>query len=166
MRTRPPPAGCAALPWGGAARRALTLLALLAAPTLAAAQARPPLPPAEGQGGAIPAQAGPPALLPSLVLPPAATAEPPAYASLMRMADSAMVRGDLIRARSLYERAAAVNPAAAAPCLAAGKTYDPNLLPLFGGPPALADAARARAWYERAQALGDPQAAALLASLR
>ncbi|MBK1662692.1 hypothetical protein CKO45_31450, partial [Paracraurococcus ruber] len=118
------------------------------------AQAQPP-------GTAPPASA-----LPSLVLPPAATAEPPIFASLMRMGDAAMVRGDITRARAMYERAAATVPDSAAAAIAAGKTYDPNILPLFGAPPGLADAARARGWYERARALGDRAADGLLATLR
>jgi TPR repeat protein len=89
------------------------------------------------------------------------------FNSLMQMGDSAMVRGDVARARAFYERAAAVHPASPRAFIAAGKTYDPNILPLFdaatGG---VADIAKARDWYERARALGDPEAARLLASLR
>lgn len=77
-----------------------------------------------------------------------------------------MVRGDIIRARALYERAATVHPASSAAALATGKTYDPNIQPIFGGNSVFADAAKAREWYERAQALGNPNAAGLLASLR
>ncbi len=112
------------------------------------------------------AQAGPSPALPSLVLPPAATTDPPMFASLMQMGDSAMVRGDITRARALYERAAVIHPASSAALIAAGKTYDPNILRLFGGTSGLADVARARAWYERARALGDASAENLLASLR
>jgi hypothetical protein len=113
------------------------------------------------------AQASPPAMLPSLVLPPAATNEPPLFASLMQTGDAAMVRGDIARARTFYERAVAAAPASAAACLAAGKTYDPNILPIFGDSSgSFADIARASEWYERARALGAPEAAALLASLR
>ncbi|WP_143021195.1 hypothetical protein [Belnapia rosea] len=77
-----------------------------------------------------------------------------------------MVRGDILRARALYERAAAIHPRSSAAAIAAGKSYDPNLLPVFGAGPNLADAAKARAWYERARASGDPAAAALLHALR
>src|SRR5690606_13397561 len=59
----------------------------------------------------IPAQAGPAAPLPSLVLPPGASTAPPMYESLMRSGDAAMVRGDIMRARAFYERAAGVHPA-------------------------------------------------------
>ena len=51
--------------------------------------------------------------------------------------------------------------------LAAGKTYDPNVLSLLNVNGAgLADAGKAREWYERARSLGDPAAAPLLAALR
>lgn len=113
------------------------------------------------------AQAGPTNTLPSLLLPPAASTEPPLFAPLMRMGDTAMVRGDITRARALYERATAIHPAAPAALIAAGKTYDPNMLSLLGMNSAgLADTNKARGWYERARALGDPAAASLLAALR
>jgi hypothetical protein len=114
----------------------------------------------------IPAQAGPAATLPSLVLPPGASTAPPMYESLMRSGDAAMVRGDIMRARAFYERAAGIHPASSAAPVAVGKTYDPNLLPVFGGSSSMANAARAAEWYQRARDLGDPTAAALLASLR
>jgi TPR repeat protein len=89
------------------------------------------------------------------------------FASLMRMGDVAMVRGDVPRARALYERAAAIHPASSVALIAAGKTYDPNVLSLLDMNSAgLADASKAREWYERARALGDPAAASLLAPLR
>ncbi len=113
------------------------------------------------------ASPGPSSALPSLVLPPAAGAGPPLFASLMSMGDTAMVRGDVLRARALYERAAAIHPASSAAAIAAGKTYDPNALSLLGvNGVGLADANKAREWYERARSLGDPAAAWLLASLR
>lgn len=122
-------------------------------------------------GGARPTvaiQAAPSTALPSLVLPPAATAEPPQFTSLMRAGDVAMVRGEVARARTLYERAAATHPASPAAFIAAGKTYDPNVLSLLGvgGGGGLADAAAARELYERARSLGDPAADPLLAALR
>ena len=103
-------------------------------------------------------------MLPSLVLPPDATAGPPSFATFMRMGDSAMLHGSIIQARLLYERAAAVYPASTAALLAAGKTYDPSILAALGGS-SFADPAMARKWYERARALGDPAAAALLGRL-
>lgn len=115
----------------------------------------------------IAVQAGPSNSLPSLVLPPAVSTEPPLFTSLMRMGDAAMVRGDVTTARALYERAASVHPASPAAFIAAGKTYDPNTLSLLNMDTAtLADTQKARAWYERARSLGDPAAASLLAALR
>lgn len=122
-----------------------------------------------GQGEApfIAVQANPPPVLPSLVLPPAASTEPPLFVSLMRMGDVAMVRGDVTRARALYERASAVHPTSSAALIAAGKTYDPNMLSLLNVNSAgLADTNKARDLYERARALGDPAAAPLLAPFR
>ena len=109
-------------------------------------------------------QAQTPPLLPSLVLPPDATAGPPTFVAFMRMGDSAMLRGNILQARQLYERATAVHPASTAALLAAGKTYDPNILASLGSS-SFADPAMARRWYGRARILGDPAAAELLARL-
>ena len=106
-----------------------------------------------------------PPLLPSLVLPPDATAGPPMFAALMRQGDSAMLRGMVAQARSFYEQAAAVHQASGAAPLAVGKTFDPNILSSLGVGGGFADPAMARAWYARARALGDPAAAELLARL-
>ncbi len=85
----------------------------------------------------------------------------------MRHGEKAMGLGDVVRARSHYERAAALDPASSAAAIAAGETYDPRVLALAGVThPWLADAAKAAAWYERARALGDPAAVGLLARLR
>ncbi len=112
------------------------------------------------------AQAGPSTTLPSLVLPPSATTEPPLFATLMRMGNAAMLRADITGARSLYERAAAVHPTSSAAPISAGKTYDPNVLSLMEvNNVALADSAKAREWYERARRLGDPVAVFLLTRL-
>ena len=142
------------MPWGGSEHgRKFFQRASEADP-----QANPPL---------VAVQENPSAPLPSLVLPPAANSEPPLFVSLMRMGDVAMVRGDIARARALYERAVAVHPASSAALIAAGKTYDPNVLSLLGMNSAgFADTTKAKDWYERARALGDPAAAWLLASLR
>lgn len=106
-----------------------------------------------------------PPLLPSLVLPPDATAGPPTFAALMRQGDSAMLRGMVAQARSFYERAATVHQASPAAPLAVGKTFDPNILSSLGVSGSFADPAAARAWYGRARALGDSAAADLLTRL-
>lgn len=103
-------------------------------------------------------------LLPSLVLPPDATAGPPMFAPLMRMGDAAMLHGRILQARAIYERAATIDPGSSAAMLAVGKTYDPGVLAPLGGS-GLADLAEAQRWYQRARTLGDPAAAELLARL-
>lgn len=104
-------------------------------------------------------------LLPSLVLPPDATAGPPMFATLMRQGDSAMLHGNVSQARSFYERAAMVHREASVAPLAVGKTFDPNILAALGVNSSFANPVVARAWYERARALGDAAAAELLARL-
>lgn len=144
-----------ALPHGAAPARAGV------APGGLAQGVRPPQPPL----GLV--QTPPPSALPNLALPPEARTQPEMFVNLMRMGDAAMLRGDITRARALYERAAALQPTSSAALIAAGKTYDPNVLWLLGVTGgSLADPARARAWYERARALGDPAATLLLAPLR
>ena len=103
--------------------------------------------------------------LPSLVLPPDATASPPMFVSLMRQGDSAMLRGMVVQARSFYEQAATVHQTSPAAPLAVGKTFDPNILSSLGVSGSFADPAAARAWYGRARALGDSAAADFLARL-
>ena len=63
--------------------------------------------------------------------------------------------GDVITARPLYERAAALGSASAA--TAAGETYDIEFLPRDGAGWILADPA-ATAWFRKAAALGDSEA--------
>ena len=125
-------------------------------------------------GGASPAHRDPllilaqgaaPPLLPSLVLPPDATAGPPMFVSLMRQGDSAMLRGNIAQARSFYERAATAHLASPAAPLAVGKTFDPNILSSLGVSGSFADPTAARAWYGRARTLGDSAAADLIARL-
>ena len=103
--------------------------------------------------------------LPSLVLPPDATAGPPMFTSLMRQGDSAMMRGMVAQARSFYEQAATAYQGSPAAPLAVGKTFDPNILSSLGVSASFADPAAARAWYGRARALGDAAAADFLARL-
>jgi hypothetical protein len=82
---------------------------------------------------------------------------------LSRRADAALAGGDIIAARLLYERAAALGSAAAA--TAAGKTYDLDFLLSAGARGIGADPAAAAAWYRKAAALGDPEASARLARI-
>lgn len=88
------------------------------------------------------------------------------FDALMRAGDQAMLRGDVSRARAIYQRAVALDPQSAAACLSLGSTYDPNMLATIearGG--GLIDAAKAREWYERARALGHPAADRVLSRL-
>ncbi len=111
-------------------------------------------------------QAEPLPLLPSLVLPPDATGGPPPFVAAMRMGDSAVVHGNMAQARSLYDRAASIYPKSSAPFLAAGKTYDANVLSALGvNSRDFADPVKARDFYERARRLGDPSAAEFIARL-
>ncbi len=80
---------------------------------------------------------------------------------LMQRGDAALGDGDIVAARLLFERAAALGSAAAA--MAAGKTYDGDFLQGAGARGIRADPAAAIAWIRKAAALGDPEARAQLA---
>jgi hypothetical protein len=94
-------------------------------------------------------------------LPASATEE--MVGLLMRRGNTAIADGDIIAARMLYERAAALGSAAAATSV--GKTYDIEFLlhaGVRGIPP---DQTSAVAWFRRAAALGDQEARAQLARI-
>jgi TPR repeat protein len=101
-------------------------------------------------------------------VPPAAAAAAAAqFAILVRAGETAMQHGDVVGARSRYERAAALDPTSSTAAIAADETYDPHVLSLIRAvSPWFIDTAKAAAWYERARALGDPAAVGLLARLR
>jgi TPR repeat protein len=79
---------------------------------------------------------------------------------LTQRGDAAFAVGDIIAARLLYERAAAMGSAAAA--TAVGKTYDLDFLLRADTHGIQPDSAAAAAWYRKAAALGDPEARTLL----
>jgi hypothetical protein len=107
------------------------------------------------------------AALPSLSLPQTGSSAPSMLETLMRAGDDAMMRGDVSRARSFYQRATVVDPSSGAACLSMGSTYDPNMLAtLDTRGNGLIDVAKARAWYERANQLGHPAASQVLSRLR
>ena len=81
-------------------------------------------------------------------------------ALLLRRGNAALADGDIVAARLLFERAAALGSASAA--TAAGKTYDIAFLPRSIARGIQTDQRAAAAWYDRAAALGDPEAGALL----
>jgi hypothetical protein len=82
---------------------------------------------------------------------------------LMRRGNTAIADGDIIAARMLYERAAALGSAAAATSV--GKTYDMEFLLHAGVRGIPADQTSAVAWFRRAAALGDQEARAQLARI-
>lgn len=131
------------------------LLLGIASPAHAAAPAQ------DGSLAALPAQA------PSPSTPDhAGAAGSASFEALMRAGDQAMLRGDVSRARAIYQRAVTLAPQSAAACLSLGSTYDPNMLATIearGG--GLIDTAKAREWYERARALGHPAADRVLSRL-
>lgn len=83
---------------------------------------------------------------------------------LMHRGDAALADGDIMAARLLFERAAALGSAAAA--TAAGKTYDIDFLSRAGAHGTRADPKAAAVWYRKAAALGDPEARARLAGVQ
>ena len=82
---------------------------------------------------------------------------------LMRRGNTAIADGDIIAARMLYERAAALGSAAAATSV--GKTYDVEFLLHAGARGIPADQTSAVAWFRKAAALGDLEARAQLARI-
>jgi TPR repeat protein len=71
--------------------------------------------------------------------------------------------GDVLAARLLYQRAAALGSARGA--TAVGKTYDPAILAAIGASGVTADRAAAAVWYRGGAALGDQDGARRLAGL-
>jgi hypothetical protein len=125
------------------------------------------LPPAAAPGatGAAPEEMGEtsPAPAPaeeaaSLPLPAEATE------ALIRRGDELLGTGDIVAARSAYERAAAGGNRVAATGVA--KTYDPVFLAQSGVRGLRGDAARAALWYGKAAAAGDREAQQRLRRLR
>jgi TPR repeat protein len=90
-------------------------------------------------------------------------AETPDAGTLQKRAGLLIQGGNLVDARHLLERAAALGSGAAA--LTLGATYDPARAAEFGRLGARADAVLARAWYERARALGAIEATARITEL-
>jgi hypothetical protein len=67
-------------------------------------------------------------------------------------------RGEIVAARSVYQRAAEMGSGEAA--LALGATYDPNRLWALGAMGMVGNKERAKHWYARANDLGHPEASA------
>jgi hypothetical protein len=78
-------------------------------------------------------------------------------------ADRLIEKGDIVAARTLYQRAAEMGSGSAA--LTLGATYDPNRLWSFGALGMVGNKERAKQWYTRASELGQPDAKARLLAL-
>ena len=96
--------------------------------------------------------------LPASPKPDEATAE-----DLLARANRLLDKGNIVGARTIYQRAAELGSASAA--LALGATYDPNRLWSLGAVGLMGNKERARQWYMRASELGHPEAKARLAAL-
>jgi hypothetical protein len=96
-------------------------------------------------------------------IPAAARPNPMEIKQVVERADRLLGRGDVVSARSLYERAAEMGSGQAA--LALGSTFDPNRLWSLGVFGMVGNKERARHWYLRADQLGHPEARARLRSL-
>ena len=88
---------------------------------------------------------------------------PAAATELVQRADQLLGRGDIVAARSLYERAAEMGSGPAA--LALGSTFDPNRLWSLGVFGMVGNKERARHWYARAEQLGHAEAKSRLRAL-
>jgi hypothetical protein len=97
-------------------------------------------------------------------VPKGASPDKVALAQMVRDGDERLSRGDVVAARAMYERAAAMRSAAAA--LAMGTTYDQRRLWGLGVFGMVGNKERARQWYQRADELGHPDAKARLKALQ
>src|SRR5262245_52202821 len=75
---------------------------------------------------------------------------------LMKQGQQLTAAGDVVTARTVFQRAADAGDADAA--IALGATYDPNVLAKLGVIGVRADVEKARNWYQRAEILGSPDA--------
>ena len=82
---------------------------------------------------------------------------------LLARGDQLLDKGDIVGARSVYQRAAEMGSSMAA--LALGSTYDPNRLWSLGALGMAGNKERARQWYARADELGHPDAKSRLSAL-
>lgn len=129
---------------------------------LASAESRQKFGIQDNPGVAMPAGPASPAQL-MASRSPALKASDDMVVLLLQRGNTALAEGDIIAARMLYERAAALGSAAAA--TSAGKTYDGEFLSQAGVRGIQADQSSAMAWFRKAAALGDPEARARLARI-
>jgi hypothetical protein len=104
---------------------------------------------------AVPPPDGPPAATPKV--------DEAAAREFLVKADRLVAKGDIVGARTVYQRAAELGSGAAA--LALGTTYDPNRLWSLGALGLSGNKERARQWYQRAIELGNSEARARLTAL-
>ena len=114
------------------------------------------------------APAAPPAQIPAAETAAAPPAPPTLTTdeieTLTRRGGDLLVTGDIIAARSIFERAARAGGAAAA--TGVGKTFDPLFLAASGVHGIQGNPFEAAAWYRRGSAAGDPEAELRLRALR
>jgi len=151
---------------------------VLGAPSRVAGPDRPiasfPLPSVSSEASVVEPAANPALDLAAQAVPEATTHESRApdtalatmAATLLKRGDEMLVLRDIVAARLLYERAAAVAPKAAAAAAAVGKTYDPSVLATLGLRGVVPDPDKAARWYDVAIALGDSTAKDNLRQLR
>jgi TPR repeat protein len=82
---------------------------------------------------------------------------------LLARADRLLEKGDIVGARTVYQRAVELGSGEAA--LALGATYDPNRLWFLGVLGLVGNKERARQWYLRASRLGHPEAKGRITAL-
>jgi hypothetical protein len=73
---------------------------------------------------------------------------------LMKQGEQFIAAGDVVTARTVFQRAAEAGNANAA--MALGATYDPTVLAKLGVVGMSADVEKARSWYQKAEDLGAP----------
>lgn len=89
--------------------------------------------------------------------------DPSSIKLLMQQGEQFLASGDVITARTVFQRAAEAGNAAAA--LALGATFDPDVLAKMGARGVSADIGKARMWYERAKEYGSADAPRRLEAL-
>src|SRR5579883_2521393 len=121
-------------------------------PTAAKVDTAAPPPPAAQPAAPAEASALPASAAVEMPLPPAVNSE---AGALLKRGDDLLKAGDVVAARSAYERvAAAGNPKGA---IGVGRTYDPLVLAKLGARGVRGDPVQAAAWYARAGEAGDEE---------
>jgi hypothetical protein len=82
--------------------------------------------------------------------------EPEEIAALVKQGEQLVATGDLVTARTAFQRAAEAGNAPAA--IALGATFDPIVLAKLGVVGMASDVDEARRWYQRAESMGSAEA--------